>query len=131
MRLVDDDLADDVGRLLRELVLREQQAFGGAALPETEEVLARFEAAPEPSEINLRWDLEGKTWYARAVVGSAPALADLDAEFPNSRMTKPGTGWPLDDDHEMVVAARAATTEWDAVGDARKARHQEVADGDG
>lgn len=125
---LDDSTAEAIGILLRELVQRETSAFGGTPLPETVQVTSAWEAAvnddrPDPERIQLRWNLNEKTWEAHAVIGSAPTLVELDAEFPDSSAVKPGTGWPLDDDHPIVVASAAAIGEWDAITAVRKERH--------
>lgn len=70
----------------------------------------------------IRWNLDRQVWEVHAVVLTGERLADVEAEFPSATIYKPQSGWPLDRDHPIVIAAKAATDEYEAMYDVRAQR---------
>ena len=93
-----------------------------AASQFTPEQVAAAVRALAVEDVQLRWNLEKQRWEARAIIATADTLAELDEAYPDSTAYKPGTGWPLDADHPQVIAAQAATNEYDALHQMRKNR---------
>jgi hypothetical protein len=80
-------------------------------------------------EINvpqIRWNFERQVWEVHAVVKVTEMLAEADAIFPHADIYKPSTGWPLGNDHPDVIAAEAATREYDAMHAVRSQRREQA-----